>query len=105
MDYNAQKKWGHRVSRLAKMTAVPWEVAALVGDIESDAEAIGILEHIKSSRKNVTDIHRANFVLNDQSLRDAALEEILGTEIFSKLSGKKSKKMICLVKYLCLTVR
>ena len=101
MDYNAQKKWGHRVSRLAKITAVPWEVAALVGDIESDAEAIGILEHIKSSRKNVTDIHRAHFALNETSLRDSALEEILGVETYSKLSGKKSKKIYSLIKYLC----
>lgn len=95
----SQKAFGRRVGRLAKAAGVPWNVAVFVGNIADDTEAIAILNAVKASRARVFS-DTAYELSCGIGRRVAAIQFVLGDELWGKLSCRGQQQTKTLANYL-----
>lgn len=101
-DYSkivAQRKaFGRRMKRLSRQANVPWNIAVIAGHIESDKEAISILNLVKKAR-GTADKDLQWELSCGIGRRTAALETILG-ENWRKLDCSGQNRTTTLANYL-----
>ena len=91
-----------RIKNLCKQAHLPCEIGVLVGHIDSDKEALKLLNKIKSSRKLVTKSDHEELLSGSMRRMRNALKTILGNTTWNKLGLKSGsrKKIVTLASYL-----
>ena len=95
----SQKSFGRRVSRMAKVAGVPWEIGVFVGHIADENEGIEILKSIKAARGTADKSLEWELGHCGIARRTAAIEELLG-ENWGKLKCRGQNQTTTLANYL-----
>lgn len=94
-----QKNFGMRVSHLANICKVPWNIAQLVGHITDDNLALITIEEIKKAKTTIT----KELIIELHSGRDSrlnAFKKILGNQLLKKIRLSDNRQEHALANFL-----
>lgn len=104
-DYEAikdrRREFGRRVARLAKKADVPWEVGVFAGNIADEDEAVEVLKRVKYAKEHYANYTEIRYELScGIGRRTAAIEYVLGEELWHKLDCSGQNQTSTLAWYL-----